>query len=78
MIYNYQEKKVSTKEIEILRCPFCGSDKLNPIHISGSYGYTHSEDYVECCECGATGGKIEDKNCGNHMKEAIKKWNRRC
>lgn len=77
MIYKYDEKKVITKEVEILSCPFCGSDNVRPVHITGSYGYSSSEDYVMCKDCGAQGASIRDSDCGNHMLEVIDKWNRR-
>lgn len=77
MIYEYTETKTIHKEVEIKPCPFCGSENVKPIHHSGSYGYSSSEDYVKCLSCGASGGIFKDDNCGNHMREAIKKWNRR-
>lgn len=77
MIYEYIETKKITNKIEINDCPFCGSDNVKPIHHEGSWGYSSSKDYVKCLNCGATGGIIEDSNCGNHMEEAIKKWNKR-
>ena len=77
MKYKYTETKTIVKQIEILSCPFCGSDNVQPIHIEGNWGYSASQDYVRCLNCKATGGKIEDSNCGNHMHEAIDKWNKR-
>ena len=73
--YKYKVEKTETIEIEC--CPFCGSEDVTPIHYNGSWGYTPSEDYVKCNNCKATGGVIEDHNCGNHFKEAIDKWNHR-
>lgn len=77
MVYKAQETKIVEKEIEILPCPFCGSESVNPIHIQGQYGYSSSDDYVECRCCGATGGHITDRNGGNHIEKAIDRWNNR-
>lgn len=77
MMYEYTETKIVKKQIEILPCPFCGSNNVKPIHYNGSYGYSPSEDYVTCTSCGASGGRIKDSDCGNNMDLAIKKWNRR-
>lgn len=77
MIYEYTETKTIKKQIEILPCPFCGSENVKPIHYNGSYGYSPSEDYVTCTSCGAMGSIIEDPNGGNNMVLAINKWNRR-
>lgn len=78
MIYKYEKRTTTIKEIEILNCPFCGSDDLAPVHYPGEYGYSSSEDFVVCHKCGARSGIIKDSNCGNHMEEAIRKWNTRC
>ena len=77
MIYEYTETKTIKKQIEILPCPFCGSNNVKPIHYNGSYGYSPSEDYVTCTSCGATGSRIGDIDGRNNMDLAIKKWNRR-
>ena len=77
MIYEYTETKTIKKQIEILHCPFCGSEDVKPIHHNGSWGYSPSEDYVKCSNCGATGGVIKDADCRNNMDLAIKNWNRR-
>lgn len=77
MIYKYTETKQVVNKIEILPCPFCGSENVKPIHIKGNYGYSPSEDYVACLSCGATGGKIKDSDCGNYMQEAVNNWNER-
>ena len=76
-VYKYTETKVINNEIEIIPCPFCGSENIKPIHINGEYGYSSSEDYVKCLSCGARGSVIKDSNGGNHMIEAIEKWNKR-
>ena len=75
MKYEISKIVKETKEVEILDCPFCGSDNLTPVHIQGEYGYSSSEDYVKCLQCGATGGLIKDSNCGNNTELAIKRWN---
>ena len=31
MIYKHEENKVVTTEIELLHCPFCGSENIKPI-----------------------------------------------
>lgn len=77
MIYEYTETKTVSKEINLEPCPFCGSENLKPIHYSGSYGYSPSEDYVKCLNCGASGGVIKDDLCGNHLQKAIINWNTR-
>nr|DAJ86808.1 MAG TPA: restriction alleviation protein [Bacteriophage sp.] len=77
MVYKTQEIKIVEKEIEILPCPFCGSEKVKPRHFYGQYAYTPSDDYVECYCCGATGGHVMDRDDGNHLEEAINKWNNR-
>lgn len=77
MVYKFQKQTVDVKEIDLLPCPFCGSGNLRPIHISGSYGYSNSMDYVVCENCGARGGNVEDGNCGEHLEEAIDNWNTR-
>lgn len=77
-----ERKEVVTKEIEVFSCPFCGSDNIDVIHYTGSYGYSTDETYVKCKYCGATGGKIVDSryNLTNaRQKElAVEKWNMRC
>lgn len=77
MVYKMQETKIVEKEIEILPCPFCGSENVEPRHFPGQYGYSPSDDYVECCCCGATGGHVMDRDDGNHLEKAINKWNNR-
>ena len=77
MYYEFIETKQVVNKIEILPCPFCGSDNVQPIHVEGNWGYSASQDYVRCLDCNALGGKITDSNCGNHMEEAINKWNKR-
>ena len=77
MRFNLSETKVVTIQIELEPCPFCGSEKLDIVHIPGQWGYTPSEDFVECLKCGATSGKIEDPDCGTHKKAAAFKWNER-
>ena len=77
MIYKHEENKVVTTEIELLHCPFCGSENIKPIHHNGDWGYSSSEDYVMCQNCKAEGGHVIDGNCGNNLKEAIIKWNHR-
>lgn len=75
MIYEHEETKVVTRKIEILPCPFCGSENVKPFHIDGDWGYSPSRDYVQCNSCGATSGEVKDSNSG--MDLAIEKWNRR-
>ena len=77
MIYEYTETKIIRNKVEMLPCPFCGSENVKPIHYSGSYGYSASEDYVKCLSCSATGGLITNDNGLNCMEDAIEKWNRR-
>ena len=36
MIYEYTETRQVVNKIEILPCPFCGSDNVQPIHIEGN------------------------------------------
>ena len=73
MKYKLSQTKTVTKEIELLPCPFCGSENIKPIHYDGELGYRHSKDYVICCSCGATGGNVEDSD----IERAIEKWNHR-
>ena len=75
MMYEYTETKTIRKEIEILPCPFCGSNDVKPIHNSGCYGYSPSTDYVTCGNCGAMGGRVKDSNCGKNVEDAIRNWN---
>ena len=77
MKYKLSQTKTVTKEIELLPCPFCGSENIKPIHYDGEWGYSSSKDYVICCSCGAIGGNVEDDNCGNNIERAIEKWNHR-
>ena len=77
-----ERKEVVTKEIEVLSCPFCGSDNIDVIHYAGFYGYSADEFYVKCKDCGACGGKVVDDRCSlstTKQKElAVEKWNMRC
>ena len=77
MIFNINETKVVTTQIELKPCPFCGSEKLDIVHISGQWGYSSSEDFVKCLKCGARSGKIKDSDCGTNRKLAVMKWNER-
>lgn len=77
MKYKLSQTKIVTKEIELLPCPFCGSENIKPIHYSGEWGYRPSNDYVICRSCGAIGGNVEDDKCGNNIELAIEKWNHR-
>lgn len=77
MKYKITETKTITKEIDVLPCPFCGSDNIKPFHTSGVYGYSPSTDVVTCCSCGAHSGVIEDTDGGNNQILAIEKWNTR-
>lgn len=77
MKYKLRETKVTTEEIDLLPCPFCGSENLQVFHTNGEYGYSASTDYVACCSCGARGGTVEDYNCNNNSKYAISNWNSR-
>lgn len=77
MKYKITETKTITKEIDVLPCPFCGSDNIKPFHTSGFYGYSPSTDVVTCCSCGAHSGVIEDPDGGNNQILAIEKWNTR-
>lgn len=72
MKYTLTKTKVEKEEIELLPCPFCGSENLKPVHIDGSWGYSSSKDYIECKYCGARGSVS-----GDSMNKAIQKWNRR-
>lgn len=53
MKYKLSKTKIVTKGIELLPCPFCGSENIKPIHYSGEWGYRPSNDYVICRSCGA-------------------------
>lgn len=75
MIYKYTETKTINNEIEIVPCPFCGSENVKPVHISGEHGYSYSKDFVTCISCGASGSVIKNDEGRNHMVEAINKWN---
>ena len=77
MKYKITETKTITKEIDVLPCPFCGSDNIKPFHTSGFYGYSPSEDYVTCRSCGTNGPIVKDHNGGNNIERAIEKWNHR-
>lgn len=77
MKYKITETKTITKEIELLPCPFCGSDNIKPYHTSGIYGFFPSKDLVTCCSCGASSGVIKDLDCGTNQMLAIEKWNDR-
>lgn len=77
MKYLHRESKIVEREIDVLPCPFCGSEDLTIRHINGQWGYSNSEDYVECNYCKARGGYIEDSQCGNNFEKAIKNWNMR-
>mgnify|MGYP004496857189 FL=1 len=77
MKYKLTETKTITREIDLLPCPFCGSDNIEPCHTSGSYGFFPSTDRVTCCSCGAHSGAIEDPDGGNNQILAIEKWNTR-
>lgn len=68
-----REQKIVEKEIELLPCPFCGSEDVEPIHICGSWGYISSKDYITCNSCGAQGGVVKD----GKLSDAIEKWNMR-
>ena len=75
--YVIERKEIVKEEIDILPCPFCGSENVKPVHCNGEYGYRSSEDYVVCASCGAVGSSIKDSNCGNNLRLAIQKWNTR-
>ena len=77
MKYRQIESKFIEREIDVLPCPFCGSDDLTISHIDGQWGYSSSKDYVECNYCKARGGYIEDSECGKNFEKAIKNWNTR-
>ena len=68
-----REQKIVVKEIELLPCPFCGSEDIDPVSIEGSWGYSSSKDYVKCNSCGAQGGVVED----GKLDDAIANWNMR-
>ena len=44
MKYKITETKTITREIDVLPCPFCGSDNIKPFHTNGFYGYSPSTD----------------------------------
>lgn len=75
--YIIEKQEIIRKEINILPCPFCGSENVKPIHCNGSHGYSASEDYVKCFSCSATGGLITNNDGLHFTEKAIKKWNRR-
>ena len=77
MKYIHRESKIVEREIDVLPCPFCGSNNLTVSHIDGQYGYSSSRDYVECNACKAHGGYVEDSRCGENFEKAIKNWNMR-
>lgn len=43
------------KRIGIPPCPFCGSKKLNRVHLCAEFpsGEDYDGPYIECCGCGA-------------------------
>lgn len=77
MIYKKQQAEIIIKEIELLPCPFCGSDDIEPIFQEGSYGYSYSFNYVQCNCCKARGGLVKDGDCMNNEDKAIRNWNSR-
>lgn len=68
-----REQKIVEEEIELLPCPFCGSEDVEPVSIEGNWGYTSSKDYIKCNICGAQGGVVED----GELSDAIENWNMR-
>ena len=62
-------------DYKLKNCPFCGG-KAEIKYVQSGWSYENTA-YVKCNNCKATGGVIEDHNCGNHFKEAIDKWNHR-
>ena len=77
MKYIHKEPKYIEREFDVLPCPFCGCNNLTIHHTDGMYGYSSSEDYVECNCCKARGGYIKDSECGKNFEKAIKNWNMR-
>lgn len=68
-----RRQKIVEEEIELLPCPFCGSEDVEPVSIEGSWGYSSSKDYIKCNSCGAQGGIVID----GELSDAIKNWNMR-
>ena len=82
MIYEYEVKETKKVKIEINPCPFCGSNHLEPVHITGRHGYSSSKDYItkdyiKCLSCGAIGPKIKNNNGNNLFQDAVIYWNTR-
>lgn len=58
--------------MKIKECPFCGSDKAEPMQI-GFYCY---EPWAIACECGAIGPSFNEEI--KHAKAlSIEAWNKR-
>lgn len=68
-----RRRKIVEEEFELLPCPFCGSEDIEPVSITGSLGYVSSKDYIKCNSCGAQGGVVND----GELNDAIKNWNMR-
>ena len=68
-----RRRKIVEEEVELLPCPFCGSEDVDPVSIEGSLGYSSIKDYIKCNSCGAQGGIVID----GELSDAIKNWNMR-
>jgi len=47
MMFEIDVKNLETTTIVEIKCPVCGSDRVDPI-----YSCTHRDEGWECCKCG--------------------------
>ena len=63
------------EELEILPCPFCGSESLSAeVWYDKDRPTIHGKSYVKCKDCLATGPLDYDSH---HLGDGVKLWNKR-